>query len=101
MLDDRERPGRRPAERFLRRVQDARVPDVLVDVLDVDEPRAKLVGDPADRARELDVLELQLSQRSWPGWRLTPTSTASRAYASSRLAGVTGGNTSRRPCSII
>ena len=58
VVEERERPRRRPVERVLRRVLDARALQMRVAVVGLDVARAALVGDTRDRADERQVLRL-------------------------------------------
>ena len=58
VIQERERPRRRPVERVLRGVLDAGALQMSVAVVGLDVPRAALVGDMRDRADERQVLRL-------------------------------------------
>ena len=80
VVDLREHPGRRPAERVLVGVLDPGAAHVLVGVVDVDVAGAPLVRAARDRPHERRVLgQRRQPQRTWPSPTFAPTSTASRA----------------------
>ena len=56
LVDERQRPRRRPVERVLGRVEDPRAPDVRIGVERLDVLRAALVRDLGDRADERQVV---------------------------------------------
>src|SRR6185312_4174857 len=58
LLDTLEHPRRRPTDGFVGGELGPCAPDVTVGVLDLDEPRALLVGDPGHRPDERRVLDL-------------------------------------------
>ena len=84
VVDQRHGPGRAPVERVLGRVLDPRALQVRVAVVDLDEAGAPLVGDPPIARTSGKCSGSAEIRRNCPGWRLTATSTARRAYLSSR-----------------
>ena len=58
LLDERERPRRRPLERVLRRVDDPRPADVWIGIERLDVPGAALVGDLGDRPDQGQMIRM-------------------------------------------
>ena len=67
VVDQCHGPGRAPIERALGRVLDPRALQVSIAVVDLDEARAALVGDPADRADQRQVLRVGRDPEELPG----------------------------------